>query len=197
MAKFNDVIIAIAKSVAEAEAQLEETQLTNLSKYFKIEKNKNYKPNGKNEDEQYLPGLFPVSLKIGLPDENNQYGNKYYSVPYINLIPISQLNIDSITASFDVSIVELLKTKKNNENSAFHSVLSEDMIEGLREFNDCPDIAIDIKDTAINKEKGTNININISIKKTEPSEGMSKLINEIRNFSQGLITLSKIDDNND
>ena len=31
MAKFNDVIIAIAKSVAEAEAQLVETHLTNLS----------------------------------------------------------------------------------------------------------------------------------------------------------------------
>ena len=35
MVKFNDVIIAIAKSVAEAEAHLEEVQLSNLSKYFK------------------------------------------------------------------------------------------------------------------------------------------------------------------
>ena len=36
MAKFNEVIIAIAKSVAEAEAQLEEVQLSNLSKYFNL-----------------------------------------------------------------------------------------------------------------------------------------------------------------
>ena len=36
MVKFNDVIIAIAKSVAEAEAHLEEVQLSNLSKYFKL-----------------------------------------------------------------------------------------------------------------------------------------------------------------
>ncbi|ELV06064.1 hypothetical protein [Brachyspira hampsonii] len=34
MARFKEVVVAIAKSVAEAEAQLEETQLSNLSKYF-------------------------------------------------------------------------------------------------------------------------------------------------------------------
>lgn len=193
MAKFNDVIIAIAKSVAEAEAQLEETQLTNLYKYFKTKSkrkdnnNKKRKENGVNDN---LPGIFPVRLKIGVPDENNKYGNKYYCVPYINLIPISQLNIDSITASFDISIIELLEPTKSDNKTTLHNIYKGDRIDNMMDFNNSSDMSIDVKNSAINKDKGTNININISIKKTDNSEGMSKLINEITNSSQGFITVN-------
>lgn len=37
---------------------------------------------------------------------------KYYCVLYINLIPISQLNMDSITASFNIGVLELIEPKK-------------------------------------------------------------------------------------
>ncbi|OEJ14084.1 hypothetical protein BFL38_04955 [Brachyspira hampsonii] len=184
MTKFNEVITAIAKSVAEAEAQLEETQLANLSKYFKKKENKY----SKNNNDEYLSGVFPIRLKIGIPDENNQYGNKYYCVPYINLLPITQLNIDSITASFDIGVLELVKSEKPNDKSSFNNLHEDDVVESLSSFNSCPDVSVDIKNTAMN-DKGTNIHIHISIKKTENSEGMSKLMNEIANSNQGFIMM--------
>ncbi|PCG20143.1 DUF2589 domain-containing protein [Brachyspira sp. G79] len=197
MAKFNDVIIAIAKSVAEAQAQLEETQVSNLSKYFKRKKNRNYKDNGENKEDEHLPGVFPIRLKIGMPDENNKYGNKYYCVPYINLIPISQLNIDSIKASFDIAILDLIEAKKETDKSVFNDVFKGDRVDNMSDFNNSSDVSVDLKGAGINKDKGTNINIEITIKKSESSEGMSKFINEITNLSQGFLTVNKNNQNDD
>ncbi|WP_300754842.1 DUF2589 domain-containing protein [uncultured Brachyspira sp.] len=197
MAKFNDVIIAIAKSVAEAQAQLEETQVSNLSKYFKKKRNRNYTSNDKNKEDEHLPGVFPIRLKIGMPDENNQYGNKYYCVPYINLIPISQLNIDSIKASFNIAILDLIEAKKETEKSVFNDVFEGDVVNNMTDFNNSSDVSVDLKGAGINKDKGTNINIEITIKKSENSEGMSKFINEITNLSQGFLTVNKNNQNDD
>ncbi|WP_157154048.1 DUF2589 domain-containing protein [Brachyspira murdochii] len=190
MAKFNEVIIAIAKSVAEAEAQLEEVQLSNLAKYFKKKKNRNHSDLG-----EYLPGVFPIRLKIGIPDENNEYGNKYYCAPYINLLPISQLNIDSVKTSFDIGLVELIEPQKSNNKSVFNDVYDDDKVRKMRDFENSSNISVDVTSAGLDKEKGTTINVEVLISKTEISDGMSRLINEITNLSQGFIEVK--DDKND
>ncbi|EKV57801.1 DUF2589 domain-containing protein [Brachyspira hampsonii] len=190
MSKFNEVIIAIAKSVAEAEAQLEEVQLSNLSKYFKKKRDKSHSEVG-----EYLPGIFPIRLKIGVPDENNKYGNKYYCVPYINLLPISQLNIDSVNASFDIGIVELIEPQKSTNKSVFNNVYDDDKVCNMSDFENSSNISVDVTGAGLDKCKGTTINVQVSISKTEISDGMSRLINEITNLSQGFIEVK--DDKND
>lgn len=190
MAKFNEVIIAIAKSVAEAEAQLEEVQLSNLSKYFKKKRDINHSGVG-----EYLPGVFPIRLKIGIPDENNEYGNKYYCVPYINLLPISQLNIDLVKTSFDIGLIELIEPQKSNNKSVFNDVYNDDKVHKMRDFENSSNISVDVTGAGLDKEKGTTINVQVSISKTEISDGMSRLINEITNLSQGFIEVK--DDKND
>lgn len=190
MAKFNEVIIAIAKSVAEAEAQLEEVQLSNLSKYFKKKRDINHSGVG-----EYLPGVFPIRLKIGVPDENNEYGNKYYCVPYINLLPISQLNIDLVKTSFDIGLIELIEPQKSNNKSVFNDVYNDDKVHKMRDFENSSNISVDVTGAGLDKEKGTTINVQVSISKTEISDGMSRLINEITNLSQGFIEVK--DDKND
>ena len=190
MAKFNEVIIAIAKSVAEAEAQLEEVQLSNLSKYFKKKRDINHSGVG-----EYLPGVFPIRLKIGVPDENNEYGNKYYCVPYINLLPISQLNIDLVKTSFDIGLIERIEPQKSNNKSVFNDVYNDDKVHKMRDFENSSNISVDVTGAGLDKEKGTTINVQVSISKTEISDGMSRLINEITNLSQGFIEVK--DDKND
>ncbi|WP_304354731.1 DUF2589 domain-containing protein [Brachyspira innocens] len=190
MAKFNEVIIAIAKSVAEAEAQLEEVQLSNLSKYFKKKRDINHSGVG-----EYLPGVFPIRLKIGVPDENNEYGNKYYCVPYINLLTISQLNIDLVKTSFDIGLIELIEPQKSNNKSVFNDVYNDDKVHKMRDFENSSNISVDVTGAGLDKEKGTTINVQVSISKTEISDGMSRLINEITNLSQGFIEVK--DDKND
>ncbi|WP_304331735.1 DUF2589 domain-containing protein [Brachyspira innocens] len=190
MDKFNEVIIAIAKSVAEAEAQLEEVQLSNLSKYFKKKRDINHSGVG-----EYLPGVFPIRLKIGVPDENNEYGNKYYCVPYINLLPISQLNIDLVKTSFDIGLIELIEPQKSNNKSVFNDVYNDDKVHKMRDFENSSNISVDVTGAGLDKEKGTTINVQVSISKTEISDGMSRLINEITNLSQGFIEVK--DDKND
>ncbi|MEI0518825.1 DUF2589 domain-containing protein [Brachyspira murdochii] len=147
------------------------------------------------EVSEYLPGIFPIRLKIGVPDENNKYGNKYYCVPYINLLPISQLNIDSVKTSFDIGIVELIEPQKSNNKSVFNNVYDDDKVCNMSDFENSSNISVDVTGAGLDKCKGTTINVQVSISKTEISDGMSRLINEITNLSQGFIEVK--DDKND
>ncbi|WP_241210561.1 DUF2589 domain-containing protein [Brachyspira hampsonii] len=152
-------------------------------------KKKDYKKSNSNKkDDGLSSGLFPIMLKIGFPDENNKYGNKYYCVPYINLIPISQLNIDFVTASFDMGIIELIEPKKTNKAN-LNNISEDDVIDNLPNFETSSDMYVDVTGAGIDKDKGTTINVHISIRKTEISEGMSKLINEMTNLNQGFIEI--------
>ena len=65
----------------------------------------------------------------------------------------------------------------------------------MRDFENSSNISVDVTGAGLDKEKGTTINVQVSISKTEISDGMSRLINEITNLSQGFIEVK--DDKND
>ena len=100
-----DIIVSIAKAVAQAQSDVQESQLSHIFTFFK----KKFKKDAKgNVTDELLPGIFPKSLKIGIPDSDaKNFKTKYYSVPHINLLPINQLHIESIKTEFDVSLVGL------------------------------------------------------------------------------------------
>lgn len=60
---------------------------------------------------------------------------KYYCVLYINLIPISQLNMDSITASFNIGVLELIEPKNsNNSEYVFNNFYKYDRVNNMKDF---------------------------------------------------------------
>ncbi|TEY03984.1 DUF2589 domain-containing protein [Campylobacter sp. US33a] len=165
----SDIIISIAKSVAQAQSDVEESQLSHIFTFFE----RKFKKDEKGEvTDELLPGIFPKRLKIGIPDSNSKiFKTKYYSVPYINLLPITPIHIESIKTEFDVSLVGLENPNTNNEN--------------MKDFKDLPSLKIDVVGAGFGKEKGLSAHICLTMSKHDLPEGTSRMINELINNAQG------------
>ncbi len=167
----SDIIISIAKSVAQAQSDVEESQLSHIFTFFERKFKKNQ--DGEITDE-LLPGIFPKRLKIGIPNSDSKnFRTKYYSVPYINLLPITPIHIESIKTEFDVSLVGLENT--------FTDTNQEDM----KDFKDLPSLRIDVVGAGFGKEKGLSAHICLTMSKHDLPEGTSRMINELINNAQG------------
>ncbi|OCX43209.1 hypothetical protein A7X81_08175 [Campylobacter ornithocola] len=169
----SDIIISIAKSVAQAQSDVEESQLSHLFTFFERKFKKNKKGETTNE---LLPGIFPKRLKIGIPDSNSKFfKTKYYSVPYINILPITPIHIESIKAEFDISLIGLENKIKNKTSNN----------EEMKYFKDLPSLKIDVIGAAFGREKGLSAHICLTMSKHELPEGTSRMINELINNAQG------------
>lgn len=166
----SDIIISIAKSVAQAQSDVEESQLSHLFTFFE----RKFKKDKKGEvTDELLPGIFPKRLKIGIPDSDSKnFKTKYYSVPYINLLPITPIHIEKIKTEFDVSLVGLDNSAHTNQ-------------EEMKDFNDLPSLKIDVVGAGFGKEKGLSAHISLTMCKHDLPEGTSRMINELINNAQG------------
>lgn len=137
----------------------------------------NLKKNEKGEvTDELLPGIFPKKLKIGIPDSDSKiFRTKYYNVPYINLLPITPIHIESIKTEFDVSLIGLDNKTKNETNNN----------EEMKDFNDLPSLKIDVVGAGFGKEKGLSVHISLTMCKHDLPEGTSRMINELINNAQG------------
>ncbi|MFA6760128.1 MAG: DUF2589 domain-containing protein [Sulfuricurvum sp.] len=166
----SDIIVSIAKSVAEAQSSVEESQLSHLFTFFTKKLKKD--AHGNTTDET-LPGIFPKKVTIGIPSSDEQsYKTKYYEVPYINLLPISPLHIEKITTEFDVQLV------------GFDEGLSN-KISGIKNFDRLPDLKVDVVGGGIAKQKGISAHISLTMVRHELPEGTSRMINELISKAQG------------
>ncbi|RBQ27978.1 DUF2589 domain-containing protein [Aliarcobacter vitoriensis] len=166
----NDIVISIAKSVAQAQSSVEESQLSHLFTFFTKKLKKDALGN---KTDEPLPGIFPKKLKIGIPNsDDTSYKTKYYEVPYINLLPINQVHIEKITTDFDLQLVGIENIKDDEESE-------------IKEFNKLPTLQVDIVGGGIAKQKGINAHISLTMVKHELPEGTARMINELINKSQG------------
>ncbi|WP_297194984.1 DUF2589 domain-containing protein [uncultured Campylobacter sp.] len=165
-----DIIVSIAKAVAQAQSDVQESQLSHIFTFFK----KKFKKDAKgNVTDELLPVIFPKSLKIGIPDSDaKNFKTKYYSVPYINLLPINQLHIESIKTEFDVSLVGL-DEQESSKN------------EDIKDFDKLPTLKIDVVGGGLSKEKGLAAHISLTMSKHDLPEGTARMINELINNCQG------------
>lgn len=166
----SDIIISIAKSVAQAQSDVEESQLSHLFTFFE----RKFKKNEKGEvTDELLPGIFPKRLKIGIPDSDSKFfKTKYYSVPYINLLPITPIHIESIKTEFNVSLVGIEDEKSNNDNE-------------INNFDNLPNLKVDVVGGGFGKEKGLALHVSLVMQKHDLPEGTSRMINELINNAQG------------
>lgn len=166
----SDIIISIAKSVAEAQSSVEESQLSHLFTFFKKKLKKDALGN---KTDEPLPGIFPKKLKIGIPSsDDTSYKTKYYEVPYINLLPINPIHIEKITTDFDLQLVGV-ENNQDNENSE------------IKDFNQLPTLQVDVVGAGVAKQKGISAHISLTMVKHDLPEGTARMINELINKSQG------------
>ncbi|TLD85489.1 DUF2589 domain-containing protein [Helicobacter sp. MIT 05-5294] len=167
----SDIIVSIAKAVAQAQSDVEESQLSHIFTFFK----KKFKKDAQgNLTDEFLPGIFPRRLKIGIPDSDSKFlRTKYYSVPYINLLPITPIHIETIKTEFDVSLIGL-DNLQEDENS-----------ENMKDFDALPSLKVDVVGSSFGKEKGLSAHICLTMSKHDLPEGTSRMINELINHCQG------------
>lgn len=171
MNSLSDIVISIAKSVAQAQSSVEESQLSHLFTFFT---KKLKKDAFGNKTDETLPGIFPKKLKIGIPSsDDTSYKTKYYEVPYINLLPINPVHIEKITTDFDLQLVGVEDTLIDDETSE------------IQNFNKLPTLKVDVVGGGIAKQKGISAHISLTMVRHELPEGTSRMINELINQAQG------------
>lgn len=167
----SDIIVSISKAVAQAQSDVEESQLSHIFTLFK----KKFKKDAQgNLTDELLPGIFPKTIKIGIPDSNEKFlKTRYYSVPYINLLPITPIHIETIKTEFDVGLVGLEGLSQEEEDGT------------MKSFDTLPSLKVDVVGSSFGKEKGLSAHICLTMSKHDLPEGTSRMINELINHVQG------------
>ncbi|RDU62060.1 hypothetical protein CQA53_09585 [Helicobacter didelphidarum] len=171
----SDIIISIAKSVAQAQSDVEESQLSHIFTFFERKFKKDEKGN---LTDDLLPGIFPRKLKIGIPDSDSKFfRTKYYSVPYINLLPITPIHIENIKTEFDVSLVGIESNQQTEEG--------EETEGDMKDFKALPSLKVDVVGGGFGKKNGLSAHICLTMSRHDLPEGTSRMINELINNAQG------------
>lgn len=85
-------------------------------------------------------GIFPRCLKIGIPDSDSKvYKTKYCNVPYINLLAIALIHIESIKTELDVSLVGMDENKGSGGD--------------MKDFDALPSMRVDVMGVSLLKRK--------------------------------------------
>lgn len=168
ISSLGDIIVSIAKAVAQAQSDVEESQLSHIFTFFerKFEKDEN----GEYTDE-LLKGNFPKNFTIGIPDSDDEYyRTKYYNVPYLAMLPITPIHIDTLKTEFDIGLVGL--AAEGGEKG-----------DNMTGFDNLPSLQIDVLGGGL-KEKGLSAHVSLTMCKHELPEGTARMINELINRCQ-------------
>ena len=92
-------------------------------------------------------------------------------MPYINLLLIAPIHIESIKTELDVSLVGMDENKGSGGD--------------MKDFDALPSMRVDVMGGEFAKEKGASIHISLTMNKHDLPEGTSRMINEIINQAQG------------
>lgn len=168
ISSLGDIIVSIAKAVAQAQIDVEESQLSHIFTFFERKFKKDEK--GKDTDE-LLTGNFPKKFTIGIPDSDDEYyRTKYYDVPYLAMLPITPIHIDKLKTEFDIGLVGL-STDENEKD------------EKITNFRKLPNLQIDVLGGGL-KEQGLSAHVSLTMCKHELPEGTVRMINELINQCQ-------------
>lgn len=163
-----DIVVSIAKAVAQAQSDVEESQLSHIFTFF--EKKYDKDENG-NDTDEYMKGFFPKQFTIGIQDSDEEYDRtQYYNVPFLSMLPITPIHIDNIRTEFDIGIVGL-DTNDSEEDS------------GMSDFAKLPSLQIDVLGGKL-KEQGLSAHVSLSMSKHDLPEGTARMINELINRCQ-------------
>jgi hypothetical protein len=162
----NDLIEALAGAVIDAQDRIEQHQVSNLLGYF---------------DEQ----LRPKSLMVRLPSIHPQAeegSEDLYRAPILPLVSTNLLKIKDVEVNFDVDLGEM-KDKDINKTSS-----GNEQKEGESKKKD---IFIDMAGGRL-KNKTGSIHVVLRVESMEPTEGASRLINQLAQ-TQGIYKTVKVE----
>lgn len=168
ISSLGDIVVSIAKAVAQAQSDVEESQLSHIFTFFE---RKFKKDEDGNDTDEVMNGYFPKNFKIAIPDSDNEYyRTRYYNVPFLTMLPITPVHIDTIKTEFDIGIVGL-----DSDNA--------EKDENMVNFNNLPSLQIDVLGGNL-KEQGLSAHVSLTMSKHELPEGTARMINELINRCQ-------------
>ncbi|EHQ4622390.1 DUF2589 domain-containing protein [Salmonella enterica] len=139
-----------------------------------------------------MPGVFPRRLKIGLPSRREGATDDdidYYCVPYINMVPLSSVRIEKASAEFEVGLLNLDEFSGNSDEDI--KAFAVDVQNNPEMLNNQPSLKVDIGSGILTKSNKLLATIKIEITHQEPSEGVSRMVNELINNAQGYFYTGK------
>ncbi|EBD6545054.1 DUF2589 domain-containing protein [Salmonella enterica] len=187
----SSIITVLAKSMAMAQNDVAEAQSLNFLRYFKKKRKKDPVPPD-DDEKNLLPGVFPRRLKIGLPSRREgatDDGIDYYCVPYINMVPLSSVRIEKASAEFEVGLLNLDEFSGNSDEDI--KAFAVDVQNNPEMLNNQPSLKVDIGSGILTKSNKLLATIKIEITHQEPSEGVSRMVNELINNAQGYFYTGK------
>ncbi|PWC13655.1 hypothetical protein B4923_06825 [Brenneria roseae subsp. americana] len=193
MAKNNSlssIITALAKSMAQAQNDVAEAQSLNMLRFFKRKRRRDPNPE-LSDKENYLPGIFPRRLKIGLPSHRENATDNdvdYYCVPFINLVPLSSVRIEKASAEFEVGLTNIDEFEPEPQNEPDQNnikLFANDIQDDPEILAHQPSLQIDIGSGILKKNNGLLANIKVELVHQDTPEGVMRMVNELINTSQG------------
>ncbi|MFT8211629.1 MAG: DUF2589 domain-containing protein [Symbiopectobacterium sp.] len=140
-----------------------------------------------------LPGIFPRRLKIGLPSRREGATDDdidYYCVPFINLVPLSSVRIEKASAESEVGLTNLDEFEPDHNNSQI-KLFANDVQDNPELLAEQPSLQVDLGSGIIKNKNSLLANIKIEIVHQDTPEGVSRMVNELINNSQGYFYTGK------
>ncbi|UQZ91409.1 hypothetical protein C4J81_19115 (plasmid) [Deltaproteobacteria bacterium Smac51] len=165
---FNKLVMAISRSVLEAQEKIEAAQLANLMSYFRR------KPGRK--------GFFPIAMKVNLPSlrpEAPAGSTDSYQVPYLSVVPYSSLRIKQMDVDFDVSFNALNVETDGGDGDEGPPETAD---EAGQPSDSLPNLAIDLGGTR--KSGSFMAHVHLSLEGVDMPDGAARLINELIKTNQ-------------
>lgn len=158
LASLEDMILAIAGSIMNAQHMVEKAQMANIASFF---------------DEQHQPTA--IDLQLPAIHSTTSEGDLYrYRLPLISLVPHSSLIIGEAEIDLDVELAAFEKQERTGHNASF---MSQAGLAAPAEKKAA--LMVNPETGGMAKRSGNAAHIKLKLVATEKSEGLARLVNDV------------------
>ncbi len=166
------LLSAIAVSVADAQANLESRQISNLMDYFI-----------KDEEENVTrPRALSVMLN-SMAEEGESNKRDTYNIPYLSILPHNVLQIEKTEIDFSVALKNITEPDDNSELKKKYKIFQE-IPHCIDHNDDLPELLIDVNGSW-GKQKGLRARVKMIVGSSPVPEGAMRFVDEITKTNQG------------
>ncbi|MEZ4453154.1 MAG: DUF2589 domain-containing protein [Nannocystaceae bacterium] len=159
--RLDNLVAALASSVAEAEHSVRLNQIRNLRSFFDADN-------------------LPVSVEIQMPkipDGSSEPGHDLVKVPLITLVNLSHMSISEMEIKFQTDLGDVSEPDDSKDGGPM-SFAAEDPAESARQglgWSERDKVAIDASTSPSTSESG-RASVTLRVKQADTPEGLARIV---------------------
>lgn len=166
------LLSAIAVSVADAQANLESRQISNLMDYFIKDE----------EGDVTRPRALSVMLN-SMETRGESDKKDTYNIPYLSILPHNVLQLEKTEIDFSVALKNITEPNCNSELKKSCKIFQE-IPYCIGHNDDLPELSIDVNGNW-GKQKGLRARVKMIVGSSPMPEGAMRFVDEITKTNQG------------